>query len=81
MGKQIFMKWITRINVNNNSDLPRDRQFLGLWKGIICLIEYDEEENRFYMANQPSSYGCSKISQERECKITHFCILEMPDNY
>lgn len=76
-----MMQWVTRKDINDRSDLPQDSQFLGLWKGAFCLFEYDEEEDLFCMANQPSCYEVTTLPKERESKITHICILEYPKNY
>lgn len=72
------MNWI-RIE---DQPLPKDRQFLALWKGGICLAEYDEEEGRFYICMFPASIaGIMRVSQERENKFTHWCELERPEDY
>ena len=56
--------------------------FLALWKGAICLAEYDDEEGRFYIAMMPAGMaGIMKVEQERERKFTHFCELKMPEDY
>ncbi len=62
--------------------LPTRRPFLVLWKGTVCLCEYDDEIDHFYMGTMPASYlGFWKLDKERESKITHWCELEMPEDY
>ena len=75
------MEWTTRKDVHNRSDLPKDVQFLALWKGAICLIEYDDDKDLFCMINQPSTYEVTHLPLERESKITHVCLLERPKDY
>lgn len=75
------MQWIARKNLHDRSDLPRNQQFLGLWRGAICLFEYDEEKDLFCMANQPSTYEVMTLPHEREPKITHICFLSRPEDY
>lgn len=62
--------------------MPKDRQFLALWKGAVGLCQYDEEENAFYWCNQPAVYaGIMRVSHEREAKFTHWCDVTIPDDY
>ena len=61
--------------------LPKDRQFLALWKGTPSLMEWDGEDSTFWISFLPASMGAWKLSVEREGKITHWCDLEMPKDY
>jgi hypothetical protein len=61
--------------------LPKDNQFLVLWKGIISICEYDEKDDAFWICHFPAYIGEWKLSKEREGKITHFCLLEFPADY
>ena len=77
------MKWI-KIPEGENVRLylPKDRQFLCLFKGAICLGDYDDDSDSFYLANQPSVYqACWKIDSEREGKIEYWCELQLPEDY
>ncbi len=71
----------------NNRDLlknllPKNEPFLVLWKGVICLCEYDEDIDRFYLGMMPASYlGFWKLDVEREGKFTHFCEIKIPSDY
>lgn len=72
------MKWVIRKDILDRSDLPKDQPFLALWRGSICLCDYDDDDDSFYFVNYPSEYEVSKMAREREPKITHICFLEMP---
>ena len=72
------MEWIERKDVNDRSDLPKEQQFLGFFRGYIALFEYDEESNLFCMSMMPSVYEETLIPVEREPKITHICLLQAP---
>lgn len=62
--------------------LPKDGEFLALWKGSICLCEYSMEENCFWIAMYPSQQaGFMRVSHDREGKFTHWCQLELPEDY
>jgi hypothetical protein len=72
------------INIKTSSQLPRNgRVFLSLWKGRICLTQYDEDESRFYIMFDPADYSQSwQITPERENKFTHYMELpELPIDY
>ncbi len=59
--------------------LPKENEFLCFWKGAICLCEYDQDVDRYYIGMMPACYlGFFKLEIEREAKITHFCALEHP---
>ncbi len=74
-----LLNWI---KVNHKSELPKDRVFLSLWKGAICLTEFDDEEGRFYLCMFPASMaGIMQVAQEREGKFTHWCELTKPEDY
>lgn len=77
-----MIQW-KKVNIDDPcSSLPKDRQFLALWKGAICLCELDEDDDHFYLANQPATYRTSfKLHLEREPKVTHWCELERPEDY
>lgn len=63
-------------------DLPKDKQFICLWKGSICLCEFDEDIGHFYIGSMPASYGGFwKLDKDRESKITHWCELSLPEDY
>lgn len=77
------MNWI-KISDRNNARfyLPKNKPFIGLWKGSICLCEFDEELDHFYLGMMPGSYlGFWKLDKEREAKFTHYCLVEIPDDY
>lgn len=64
---------------NGRTYFPLATQFLAIWKGQICLVDYDEEMDRFILCMLPSQYpGVMIVSRERECKFTHFCELKRP---
>lgn len=70
------MEWIS---VNGSQELPRDESvFLAIWKGRICMTQYDKDEGRFFIMFDPAIYGASwMLSQDRECKFTHW--MPLPD--
>lgn len=73
------MKWI---EIRDRSELPRDKVFLGLWKGAICLCEFDENDQRFYICMMPAcTSGIMKVDQEREGKFTHYMLIDLPKDY
>lgn len=64
--------------------LPRDNRgvFIALWKGCVCLTEYDEDEDRFYISMMPATHmGSWQVHQEREGKFTHWCEANLPEDY
>lgn len=74
------MKWI---KIKNLQELPRNGHvFLSLWKGRICLTQFDKQEGRFYIMFEPSEYSQSwQLAQEREEKFTHWMNLpEIPND-
>lgn len=77
------MDWIKIKNRDNAiQELPKDRVFLSIWKGAICLTEFDEEERVFYISMFPASLaGIMQVSQEREGKFTYWCELSLPEDY
>ncbi len=77
------IEWITIPKDKNPRDLlPKDKPFLALWKGAICLCEFDEEINRFYIGMMPASYlGFWKLDIDREKKFTHYANVELPKDY
>lgn len=67
------MNWI---EVKHDSELPRDeRPFLAVWKGRICLVQYDAEDRRFHICFEPSWTGTFVINQDRVHKFTHWMPL------
>jgi len=80
------MKWIATNRDLYREDfkktLPLDSPFLCLWKGTVCICEYEEEEDHFYIGMMPAcNLGFWKLDRERERKITHYMRLELPDDY
>ncbi len=64
------------------SQLPEYKPFLVLWKGAICLCEFDVEIDRFFIGMMPASYlGFWKLDVERESKMTHWVELQLPKDY
>jgi hypothetical protein len=70
------MQWI---KINHSSELPKDGSvFLSLWKGRVCLTQYDSDEGRFYIMFEPADYSQSwQLAQDREYKFTHW--MPLPD--
>lgn len=63
-------------------ELPKDRVFLAIWKGVICIAEWKQKEQRFYIGMMPTQIiGFQKVEPERERKFTHWCELTLPDDY
>ena len=67
--------------VNNRNDMPFKGQFLALWKGAICLAEYDEELNQFWIIFFPAQNSVMLVAHEREKKFTHWAPIEYPVDY
>jgi hypothetical protein len=70
------MEWI---ECSNSKDLPRDGIiFLSLWKGRICMTQFDVEEGSFYIMFEPAGYSQAwRVDWERESKFTHW--MPLPD--
>lgn len=76
------MDWKKVNRDDPRSSVPKDRPFLALWKGAICLCEFDEEVNHFFIGCMPASYlGFWKLDRDREAKFTHWCELVRPEEY
>jgi hypothetical protein len=76
------MDWKRVDRKNPREALPKDKVFLALWKGVICLCEFDEDIDHFYIGMMPAVYlGFWKLDKEREGKFTHWCELNMPCDY
>jgi len=79
MTKTIKFLWHP---VKSRDDLPKDEQFLVLWRGAISLCEYDEDCDQFCICNYPSEYETTmKVPKDRENKFTHFMLLDRPEDY
>lgn len=77
------MKW-NRIKDRDKArdELPKDNQFLAIWKGVPCIAQYDEDEKIFYISFHPADYeGTMSIPNERENKFTHWALIEYPEDY
>jgi hypothetical protein len=68
------MEWI---KVNHKQELPHDGSvFLSMWKGRICMTQYDIDEGRFYIIFNPAEYSqCMCVSQSRENKFEYWMPL------
>lgn len=77
------MKWQKIEDRSKARDyLPKDKPFLAFWKGVICLCQFDEDEDQFYIGFLPTEYtGFFKVAKEREGKFTHWIELELPEDY
>ena len=79
------MNWIKIKHFSR--EMPIDgKVFLSMWKGRICLTQFDTEEQRFYIVFDPAEYDhCMQVCQEREGKFTHWMPLPeepiYPDQY
>jgi len=80
------MSWI---KVFDRGELPRKKGgykytepsiFLAIYKGTIALVEYDEDEDRFYMISWPARTGSWRLTdQEDEKRFTFWMPLpELP---
>jgi hypothetical protein len=73
------MKWN---RVKNRNDMPKIGQFLALWKGAICMAQYDEKLNQFWIAYFPAeTCGLMLVTHEREDKFTHWVYVREPEDY
>ena len=65
--------------VQHEGDLPRDQQFLAVWRGITCLAEYDEELCQFWISYHPAQEaGFILVSHDRVCKFSQWMFLPNP---
>ncbi len=71
-----------------NKDYPFDRNILiniakdrrcilALWKGLVCVTQYNEDEDTFYINFAPSEYCSMSICRERESKFDFW--MDLPD--
>lgn len=77
------MKWIKISNPHIvREELPKDKQFLALWKGQFGICEFNEDEDFFCLCLLPAQMaGIMNVSREREGKFTHYALLEYPEDY
>lgn len=77
------MKWKPILDTDNiRKEVPLDKPFISLWKGITCITQFDEEEDHFYISFFPSDYlKTQKVCHEREIKFTHWMEIELPEDY
>ncbi len=68
-----------------DNPIPKDRIVLALWKGTICLCEWDDGDGikgNFWISMMPATFPDNfKIQKEREIKFTHWCELNIPEDY
>ena len=68
---------------NPRSEIPKDgNSFLVLWKGQICLLQYDSDLDKFWGCVEP--YVTRKVwllDEENELKISYWIPLKKPDGY
>lgn len=56
--------------------------FLGLWEGLIAIVHYDDEEDRYYMSFAPADYEKNwKLEKDQEAEFTHWAELKLPEDY
>jgi hypothetical protein len=69
------MEWI---KVNDYNDLPKnEKPFLVMWKGRVCLAQYDIEDLSFYLAFDPAIYdGTVKVDLNHAGKFKYW--MELP---
>lgn len=68
------MEWI---KIESSHELPRDGSvYLTIWKGRICMTQFDIDEGRFYIMFDPAQYSQSwQVAQEREGKFAYWMPL------
>lgn len=69
-------EWIA---VNSRDSLPKEVNFLCMWKGCVAMAEYDEDIDKFIIV-LACGYGLNSFDliEERERKITHWMPLPEP---
>lgn len=68
--------------VESREDLPKKRPFISLWKGLICITEYDDEQDKFWIMFSPYVYERPWIiPHDRESKFSHYVPLDYPEAY
>lgn len=74
------MKWISIKNERRARDhLPKGTSFLAIWKDYICIAEFNEEDDHFYICFLPAQMsGIMKVTKDREMRFTHYCVIESP---
>ena len=62
------MKWIEvsdRENIRNM--IEREKSFVAIWKGCLCIAEFDEEKVCFYVGFMPDQMdGFVKVSPKSD---------------
>lgn len=70
------MNWI---KVNSINELPQDEVFISLYRGQMCLTQYDDEEGLFYVSRQPAYYLESfSVPKDLNHKFEYYCLLSYP---
>ena len=73
------MKWIEvsdRENIRNM--IEREKSFVAIWKGCLCIAEFDEEKDCFYVGFMPDQMdGFVKVSPKSD-KFYRFLCTSMP---
>lgn len=69
--------------IESIDDLPKDgTRFLALWKGLICIAQYCNDDEKFFISFAPAEYEKSwEVSEDRLIKFSHFNLLPYPDVY
>lgn len=76
------MDWIKIKDCQNaRAEMPQEKQFLAIWKGAVCLCQFDEIEEVFAICYYPASYESFVVSPEREIKFTHWAEIPLPEDY
>ena len=68
------MEWI---KITEKTQLPLEGQFLAIWKGRICIVEYDEDLDRFEICFEPAQTGTYRIEPEGWAKFYYW--MPLPD--
>lgn len=63
--------------------LPKNEVFLAIWRGRICLTQFEEDEYRYYIISDPAIYPqCQAVDHDRFGKFDYWMPLpEMPEEY
>jgi len=75
-----MIDWIN----TNDKQIPKDEEvYLGLWKGCICLVQWDEDQNGYCISFQPAVYEnkCEALDEEASKKIYYWAKLYKPIDY
>lgn len=74
------MEWIKVCKSKDIRDqFPVDDVFLAIWNSWVCLCEYNDETDRYYVNMLPTQYKPGHpVDNLDEYKFTHYMPIQYP---